>query len=608
MRSIDTFKRAFKDLFKVGRKYYTLFFLQSVAIYSLPFIGFIYMTRIVAALTDNQIPIIPALISQYLIILLVLQLINGFLQPLVVNEETLFKRSLYALPNSKMLTMQYQYAEKSEVREQLEIINRNMAMSQSSLPGINMRLENIIPNVVRIVWAIILLAPLFRINTSQLPEQYWWMHPGLILLAFGALLAVCVIIQIKASKESGRTLKAMMSEFKNFNALFNYEYNILEDVQSGKEIRLYDLTQKMITTMDSQEKFMHEKLTANYKQYRKISLPVSSLFQLINYTIYAYIGILVLLGAFPIAMIIQLSSALSQVVSAAPGFVQSIMMMLSSPDELKHFYEFMDLPDEEVVGSLPVEKRLDNEYTFDIDKLSFAYPGSEELVLKDIIESFEVGKRYAIVGENGSGKTTFIKLLTRLYEPTEGRIKMNKIDSSKYDLREYFNLFGVVFQDYHLVGFSLGQNVSVSPIYDKERVMATLDKVGLSDFIKNIPNQLETFLGTEFDDSGVNISGGQEQKLAIARSLYKDAPVVILDEPTAALDPLTEFEIYQNFDNLVEDKTAFYISHRLSSSKFCNEILVFDKGEIIQRGTHDDLVGIEGKYQELWSAQAQYYQ
>ncbi|WP_246119138.1 ABC transporter ATP-binding protein [Alkalibacterium putridalgicola] len=307
-------------------------------------------------------------------------------------------------------------------------------------------------------------------------------------------------------------------------------------------------------------------------------------------------------------MIIQLSGALSQMVSALPDFIQQTMMIFSSPEDLKEFYAFMDLPNEEVVGSLPVEKRLDNEYEFDIRNLSFAYPGSEELVLKNISETFEVGKKYAIVGENGSGKTTFIKLLTRLYEPTTGTIKMNKIDTKKYDLREYFNLFGVVFQDYHLVGFSLGQNISVTPTYDKDRVMMTLDKVGLGEFVRNLPKQLDTYLGTEFDDSGVNVSGGQEQKLAIARSLYKDAPVMILDEPTAALDPLTEFEIYQNFDNLVEDKTAFYISHRLSSSKFCDEILVFDKGEIIQRGTHQDLVKEEGKYQELWSAQAQYYQ
>ncbi|GEK90044.1 ATP-binding cassette, subfamily B [Alkalibacterium putridalgicola] len=608
MGTVDTFKRAITDLFVMGKKYYALFFLQSLARYSLPFIGFIYMTRIVAALTNDNWSLLPQYIAQYLIILLFLQLISAFLQPLVNNESSLFTRIMFAMPNKKMLSMQYQYAESSEVREQLEMINRNMQSSQSSLPIIHVRIRNIIPKIITVIWGLILLFPLFSINRGQLPEEFWWLHPALILSGFIVLLAITISIQIKTSKISSKSFAEMMGKLKHFNAMFSYEDTILEDVQSGKEIRLYDLSKKMTSTIDSESIYVRQLITANYKRFRKIYLSTASLFQTMNYMIYAYIGILVLVGTLPVAMIIQLSGALSQMVSALPDFIQQTMMIFSSPEDLKEFYAFMDLPNEEVVGSLPVEKRLDNEYEFDIRNLSFAYPGSEELVLKNISETFEVGKKYAIVGENGSGKTTFIKLLTRLYEPTTGTIKMNKIDTKKYDLREYFNLFGVVFQDYHLVGFSLGQNISVTPTYDKDRVMMTLDKVGLGEFVRNLPKQLDTYLGTEFDDSGVNVSGGQEQKLAIARSLYKDAPVMILDEPTAALDPLTEFEIYQNFDNLVEDKTAFYISHRLSSSKFCDEILVFDKGEIIQRGTHQDLVKEEGKYQELWSAQAQYYQ
>lgn len=608
MDKLTVYKRAFKDLFILGKKFYILFFTQSLARFSLPFIGFIYMTLIVDALTRNNMSDIPNLVVQYLSILLILQLIAGWLEPLVNNEDSLLLRKLFAEPNKKMLTMHYHYAESSEVREKLEIINRNMMSTQSSLHIINVRIKEMTRGVVSIVWGIILLSPLFSINTNLLPDGFWWLHPALIISLFLFLIGISVWIQINSSKKSGESLLTFFAELKESNAIFFYENGILQDFKSGKEMRLYNLTEKMIKNLEDDSVHTRKLLAKNYKYFRALTLPTTGLFQVMTYFTYAYIGILVLLGALPIALIIQLSSALSQMVSALPDVIQHGMMMISSPDELEEYYEFMDLPDEEVVGSLPVEKRLDNEYTFDINDLSFAYPGSEELVLKNITETFEVGKKYAIVGENGSGKTTFIKLLTRLYEPTEGRIKMNKIDSKKYDLREYFNLFGVVFQDYHLVGFSLGQNVSVSPTYDNDRVMTTLDKVGLGGFVRNLPNQLDTFLGTEFDDSGVNISGGQEQKLAIARSLYKDAPIMILDEPTAALDPLTEFEIYQNFDNLVEDKTAFYISHRLSSSKFCDEILVFDKGEIIQRGSHSNLVKEEGKYQELWSAQAQYYQ
>lgn len=608
MEKVKVFKRAFNDLFKLGKKYYVLVFFQHLANASLPFIGFIYMTQIVDALTKNEMSRIPSFIIQYLGILLVLQLLVGWLTPLVNNENSLFTRKLFAEPSKKMLSMHYHYAESSEVREQLEIINRNMMSSQSSLPMINVRIQEILPNLIRIIWGIILLMPLFTVDTSVLPAGYGWMNPFLILAVFLALIAVSVWLQTKVSKKSGERLGDLLEKLKFSNATFFYEDGILEDIKSGKEIRLYNLTEKMIKNKKADAEYTRQLLSSNYRQFQLTVIPTAGLFQTMTYLTYAYVGVLVLLGALPLALIIQLSSALSQMVSALPNVIQHSMMMISSPEELSEYYAFMDLPDEEMVGSLPVEKRLDNEYTFAIQNMSFAYPGSDKKVLKDITENFEVGKKYAIVGENGSGKTTFIKLLTRLYEPTEGTIKMNKINTKKYDLREYFNLFGVVFQDYHLVGFSLGQNVSVEPDFNSETVMQTLDQVGLGTYVKSLPSHLDTFLGTEFDDSGVNLSGGQEQKIAIARSLYKDAPVMILDEPTAALDPLTEFEIYQNFDTLVKDKTAFYISHRLSSSKFCDEILVFDKGEIIQRGTHDRLVKVAGKYQDLWQAQAQYYQ
>src|SRR5699024_5672693 len=217
-------------------------------------------------------------------------------------------------------------------------------------------------------------------------------------------------------------------------------------------------------------------------------------------------------------------------------------------------------------------------------------------------------KKYAIVGENGSGKTTFIKLLMRLYDPTSGEITLNKIDSQKYKLTEYFQLFSVVFQDFRLLGLTLGQNIAVSQDYDADLAMTTLDEVGLADFSKTLPKELDTHLGKEFDNRGVQLSGGQAQKVGMSRALYKDAPIMILDEPTAALDPVAEFEIYQKFDQIVEDKTAFYISHRLSSCRFCDEILVFDNGEIVQKGSHEELVKQPGKYYDLWHAQAQYYQ
>ena len=200
-------------------------------------------------------------------------------------------------------------------------------------------------------------------------------------------------------------------------------------------------------------------------------------------------------------------------------------------------------------------------------------------------------------------------MLCRLYDPTEGCILLNGIDIRKYDYQEYISLFSVVFQDFKLFAFSLGQNVAASAQYEKERVLACLEKAGFGERLKTLPDQDETYLYKGFDEQGVEISGGEAQKIALARALYKDAPFIVLDEPTAALDPIAEYDIYKRFNELVEDKTAIYISHRLSSCRFCDDIAVFHEGEMIQRGNHETLLKEkEKKYYEMWTAQAQYYE
>ena len=221
---------------------------------------------------------------------------------------------------------------------------------------------------------------------------------------------------------------------------------------------------------------------------------------------------------------------------------------------------------------------------------------------------FKVGDKYAFVGMNGSGKTTFIKLLCRLYDPTEGEILLNGINIRKYNYLEYLNIFYIVFQDYGLFSYKLGENVAGSTKYDREKVLDALEKAGFGDRINTLPYGLDTYLYKDYDTSGVDVSGGEAQKIAIARAIYKNAPFTILDEPTAALDPLAEADIYSRFDEISRDTTTVYISHRLSSCRFCNQIIVFDNGEIVQRGSHEELVKDEkGKYHELWYAQAQYY-
>ena len=274
---------------------------------------------------------------------------------------------------------------------------------------------------------------------------------------------------------------------------------------------------------------------------------------------------------------------------------------------LINYANYLELPNEKYDGTLPIEKRLDNDYELEFKNVSFHYPNNQEMVLKNITAKIHVGHKMAIVGTNGSGKSTFIKLLCRLYDPTEGEILLNGIDIRKYDYDEYRQIFGVVFQDFQLFAFSVAQNVAAGTEYDVERVWKALGQAGLRERAQKMEKGIETVIYKQ-EDEGVEISGGEAQKLAIARALYKDAPVVILDEPTAALDPVSELEIYERFDEMVKEKTAIYISHRMSSCRFCENILVFEDGNIAQMGSHADLVERDGLYARLWRAQAQYYQ
>ena len=202
-----------------------------------------------------------------------------------------------------------------------------------------------------------------------------------------------------------------------------------------------------------------------------------------------------------------------------------------------------------------------------------------------------------------------IKLLCRLYDPDEGEILLNGVSIKKFKHYEYSKLFAVVFQDYQLFSFSLGENVAVSNQYDRERVKKCLKAAGFGERFAKLERGTDTFLYKDYEDDGVEISGGEAQKIAIARAIYKDAPFVLLDEPTAALDPLSEYEIYTSFDKIVGSKTAIYISHRLASCRFCEKIAVFHEGRLVQSGTHQELLqDVQGKYYEMWNAQAQYYQ
>lgn len=242
------------------------------------------------------------------------------------------------------------------------------------------------------------------------------------------------------------------------------------------------------------------------------------------------------------------------------------------------------------------------------DNVSFCYPGTDKYIFKNLNFTVHKGERLAIVGINGAGKSTLVKLMVGLFDVTEGEIRINGIPIKEFDKKQLFSMFSVVFQDVNILAFTVKENVACSSVdIDEERVNDALQRVGLKEKIEKLPKGMEQMMLKIIEEDGAELSGGESQKLSIARALYKGGNMVIMDEPTAALDALAEAEIYENFSELVKGKTSVYISHRLASTKFCDKIALFDGTGLKEYGNHDELMKLEGDYYHMFSVQGKYY-
>ena len=276
-------------------------------------------------------------------------------------------------------------------------------------------------------------------------------------------------------------------------------------------------------------------------------------------------------------------------------------------NEGQYVDDFFRLMDADLINEGEADK-LPDSVEIRFDHMYFKYPNTDKYIYEDFNFTIKRGERLAIVGVNGAGKTTLVKLMCGLYKPTNGHIYINDIDITDYKKETLYDMFGTVFQDFAILAFPVKQNVAASENADEDRVLEVLDSVGLKEKIAGLPKGLDTMMLKIVDEEGVDLSGGERQKLAIARALYKDAPMVIMDEPTAALDALAEADIYENFSRLVEGKTAVYISHRLASTKFCDKIALFDGSGVKEYGTHEELMAKKGMYYDMFVIQGKYYQ
>ncbi len=391
---------------------------------------------------------------------------------------------------------------------------------------------------------------------------------------------------------------------------WQYVYGDGFSYKDGKDIRVYGAYDilKHWTLGQSKSKANIEDINEMSKNEVFASFWENASDGILEVGSYMIVGILALKGAFSVGNIVRMAGCLRSIFNEIQTISGNITRFALTARKHASTLELLEVSDDMYKGKLPIEKRSDNQYQIEFKNVSFKYPDTEKYALKNFSMILNIGEKLAIVGMNGSGKTTMIKLLCRLYDPDEGEILLNGVDIRKFKQDEYCKLFSVIFQDYQLFSFKLAANVAVSEEYDSTQIERCLADAGLADRLNNLEDGIESYLYKDFDDNGIEISGGEAQKIAIARAVYKDAPFILLDEPTAALDPLSEYEIYTGFDKIIGEKTAIYISHRLSSCKFCEKIAVFHEGELIQEGSHEDLLqNIDGKYYEMWSAQAQYY-
>ncbi len=477
----------------------------------------------------------------------------------------------------------------TENQEALDQINRGREGLDYSngVHGISTAFFTILTNVLKIFGVMTVLA----INAP-------WM-----LLIIAVLLTVSTVINSKKNKIEIK----FFNEVSKVDRIWGYILWELENFRFGKDIRIYGAADTLIQKSTEQT----DRIIAFDTEWENEKYPLSIMDTVVtairDFGTYLYLGALAIFGRITIGTFSQLVSAGGTLNSSVQGAVFGYQDIVKRCNYAYEVVKLMEYPPMLQKGDRQIEN-LKTPHRIEFKNVSFSYPNTGVQVLKNVSITIKEGERLSVVGLNGAGKTTFIKLLCRLYDTDEGEILIDGVNIREYDYDEYMKLFSVVFQDFRLLSFSAKENILLGAEDSDEAVDKMFEKVGLLDKINSLPKGRDTMMFREFDRDGVQLSGGEQQKLAIARALYKDAPVVILDEPTAALDPVAEYEIYCKFNELVGGKTAVYISHRLSSCKFCDRIAVFSEGTIKELGTHDELVNRDGGiYSEMFRAQAQYY-
>ena len=427
-------------------------------------------------------------------------------------------------------------------------------------------------------------------------------------LSLALIVGLTAVLSYLIQRRTSLITHGMNEPIGDMNKKLEYVGSVMESPEYAKDIRIFGLSSWIREVKSKTVKAFAAIVERRHDVIRNAAILDALLAFLRNGIAYIYLIGSALKGEFTAAEFILYFTAFSGFSNWIVGILNGFSSLRDECVELSSVMEYLDIPDSFQFdqGIVP---EMGKAHEIRLENVSFKYPGSEKWIIRDMNLTIHEGEKLAVVGLNGAGKSTIVKLITGIYDPTVGRVLLDGTDVKALDRRKYYDLFSTVFQDYMVMPFTIKEAVSneFGEQSDIERVKEAIDKAGMREVVESLPEKYETHLGKEVFLDGMNLSGGQAQRLMLARALYKNGDMLVLDEPTAALDPLAESDIYQRYSIMTEGKTSIFISHRLASTRFCDRILFLEHGKITEEGTHDELLAMKRGYADLFDVQARYY-
>ena len=576
----------FRLVWKKEKKYFILNFFNAMVESIIPLLPVFFLPYIIDELltgTKQKEVIV------YIFIIVfgetLLRLINSLLKTNVKNKSEILNNYLVEEMNRHIMKMEFHLTENKDVLDQVSKAKDGIGWYSGGVDGLFGEFFNIAKSLLitfELSIFILIKAPYIFVLTS-----------------------IMLIINSKMNRKKNKVEVESYHNISKLNRTMGYLGWTTTELRFAKDVRLYNASDLVTGKWNEFATQFSKIIKQKYDNQFRLDI-TSIIFTLIkDFFTYFYFCLLTLLGKISIGVLVQMLSVETTFQNNTQNIVNGIHNLIKKSIYLNDYIILFQYKTYDKNNGLSIKKDFQ---TIEFKNVSFSYPNSDVYVLKGINIRINKGEHLSIVGLNGQGKTTFIKLLCRLYEPTEGQILIDGTDINQYNYYDYIELISPVFQDFKLLSLSINENVKFDKSVDQSELDSIFSQLGIYEKICSFEKKGETIVYKSYDDNGIDLSGGEQQKLAIARAIIKNPQIYILDEPTSALDPIAEYDLYRKFKTLTSKKTTIYISHRLSSCRLSNRIAVFSDGIVKEYGTHEELMAIpDGIYSKMFLTQSKYY-